>query len=406
MKDAGRSLPMWATGFVPQPWNQQLGVADRQPAQLRRPGRRPAAERTHSAGADSRRRGRRQAARAVQPDAGRRRFRSAAASEDLQPAVRRSAGADHRSAAIGRQQRLGREPRSAAPRGSALLASDPHLEVNRLPAIWYEAELHWGENGTSNYVLGATLPGCPLFAVARTRDRRLGRDLPQRGHQRLLHRGLPPGRPRPAGNIAAATSGIDFRVREERIVRKGRGAETHAASTTTTQGTLEADPARQHAGLLSVDCRGSAISRARAGRSRPGSTSCRPQTAAGSDGLSSANARCRRCAGCSPIATGTSACKPNGWFPRRAEAISGLLPIPAWDPANHWRGWLPTSVLPRVYDPPEGFVATANENINPPGGPHAGHAAGARLSQAADRRAARPRCPRPRSKTCRPCNTT
>ena len=22
MKDAGRSLPMWATGFVPQPWNQ------------------------------------------------------------------------------------------------------------------------------------------------------------------------------------------------------------------------------------------------------------------------------------------------------------------------------------------------------------------------------------------------
>ena len=27
--------------------------------------------------------------------------------------------------------------------GSALLACDPHLEVNRLPAIWYEAELHW-----------------------------------------------------------------------------------------------------------------------------------------------------------------------------------------------------------------------------------------------------------------------
>jgi penicillin amidase len=23
MKDAGRSLPMWATGFVPQPWNQR-----------------------------------------------------------------------------------------------------------------------------------------------------------------------------------------------------------------------------------------------------------------------------------------------------------------------------------------------------------------------------------------------
>ena len=48
---------------------------------------------------------------------------------------------------------------------------------------------------------------------------------------------------------------------------------------------------------------------------------------------------------------------------------SGLLPIPAWDERNHWRGRLPPSVLPRVYDPPEGFVAAANEDINAPGGP-------------------------------------
>lgn len=51
--------------------------------------------------------------------------------------------------------------------GHALLASDPHLEVNRLPAIWYEAALNWGEQ-QQHYILGATLPGCPLFAVART----------------------------------------------------------------------------------------------------------------------------------------------------------------------------------------------------------------------------------------------
>jgi putative ABC transport system substrate-binding protein len=31
--------------------------------------------------------------------------------------------------------------------------------INRLPAIWYEAELHWGDRG-EKYVLGATLPGC------------------------------------------------------------------------------------------------------------------------------------------------------------------------------------------------------------------------------------------------------
>jgi penicillin amidase len=45
------------------------------------------------------------------------------------------------------------------------------------------------------------------------------------------------------------------------------------------------------------------------------------------------------------------------------------LPIPAWDRRNHWRGLLSSSVLPRIYDPPEGYVSTANENINPSGGP-------------------------------------
>src|SRR6202022_720087 len=51
--------------------------------------------------------------------------------------------------------------------GAALLACDPHLEVNRLPAIWYEAVLRWGAHG-EHYAMGATLPGCPLLAVART----------------------------------------------------------------------------------------------------------------------------------------------------------------------------------------------------------------------------------------------
>ena len=40
------------------------------------------------------------------------------------------------------------------------------MEVNRLPAIWYEAVLRWD----ASYVMGATLPGCPLFAVGRTRE--------------------------------------------------------------------------------------------------------------------------------------------------------------------------------------------------------------------------------------------
>ncbi len=43
--------------------------------------------------------------------------------------------------------------------GAPLLANDPHLEINRLPSVWYEAAAQLGEN----YIHGATMPGLPGF---------------------------------------------------------------------------------------------------------------------------------------------------------------------------------------------------------------------------------------------------
>ena len=59
----------------------------------------------------------------------------------------------------------------------------------------------------------------------------------------------------------------------------------------------------------------------------------------------------------------------NGWFPKRPPHYTGLVPVPAWDERNHWQGLVDVSLLPRSYDPVEGFIASANENINPPHGP-------------------------------------
>ena len=58
-----------------------------------------------------------------------------------------------------------------------------------------------------------------------------------------------------------------------------------------------------------------------------------------------------------------------GRFPRRGGGHTGLTPIPAWDAQNHWQGWLSSDCLPSIYDPPRGFVATANEEQNPATGP-------------------------------------
>jgi penicillin amidase len=55
-----------------------------------------------------------------------------------------------------------------------------------------------------------------------------------------------------------------------------------------------------------------------------------------------------------------------GRFPKRGGGQIGLAPIPAWDPQNHWQGFVPIEQLPSSYDPPEGFIATANEEKNVP----------------------------------------
>lgn len=50
---------------------------------------------------------------------------------------------------------------------------------------------------------------------------------------------------------------------------------------------------------------------------------------------------------------------------------TGLLPVPGAQGDYEWQGFLPPEALPRILDPPSGFLATANNNILPPGYKHA-----------------------------------
>ena len=51
-----------------------------------------------------------------------------------------------------------------------------------------------------------------------------------------------------------------------------------------------------------------------------------------------------------------------GKIPSRDKTAS-LLPIAGWDDANDWRGYIPFEELPRLYNPPVGYIATANNKI-------------------------------------------
>jgi penicillin G amidase len=54
----------------------------------------------------------------------------------------------------------------------------------------------------------------------------------------------------------------------------------------------------------------------------------------------------------------------SGLFPRRREGTSGLVALPGWDPRNDWQGFADPAELPRSLDPAEGFIVSANQDVN------------------------------------------
>jgi penicillin amidase len=245
--------------------------------------------------------------------------------------------------------------------GNAILAADPHLEVNRLPAIWYEAVLRWDDN----YVMGATLPGFPLFSVGRTpslswgvtymkgdtidffvEECRLSRD------DRWQYR--------------RGEDWHDFKIRDESLARKNNEPLPMRVYENDV-GLLDAD--------LDISGEGKYLSIAWAGRTVDATKAVSTwlDLIQASDVTTAMEivSHCPQPTLCFVFADseghiGQQGC---GAIPQRNNKHNGLAPLPAWDAENHWQGWLPKQLLPSIYDPPEGFVATANEESNPDDGP-------------------------------------
>jgi penicillin amidase len=359
IKSAGRSLPMWAVGFHPNPWNQQsvllignllnfggLAVSQQQNERL--------LLELIQAGVDR--------------DKLRELFSPLLDTADFDLLARikiASRLSDEALELIADLPRLaGSNAWAVSPSrsatGHALLASDPHLEVNRLPAIWYEAVLAWDDH----YVMGATLPGCPLFAVARTERLAWGVTYLKGDTCDYFIEDCRPGKE--GWQYRRGDEWHDFKVRTETIGRKGQDAETMSVFYNDV-GTLECEPDSCSGGLcLSTAWTGESSGSGQSIATWLNLIEC-PRALEAMDLVR----ECPQPTLCWIFAdtAGHIGWQGSGRFPRRTPPYTGILPIPAWDPANHWQGWVPTGELPRIYDPPEGFVASANEDINTPGGP-------------------------------------
>jgi penicillin amidase len=235
--------------------------------------------------------------------------------------------------------------------GAALLSNDPHLEANRLPAMWCEAVLELGDR----YCLAATMPGLPSALLGRTNDLAWGATYTFMDAIDSWVEDCRDGcyRRTEGGN----TTWHRFRVRTE-VIRRKRHPDVTLTFHENDHGVLDGDPM----------CAGRYLATRWASGSGTGAKST-----AAVFGILHAGDVESGMALLGQVETawnwvladrhGNIGYQMSGTMPVRGRG-NGLVPLPGWDPANDWKGIVPATDLPRTTNPDCGFLVTANNDLN------------------------------------------
>ena len=233
--------------------------------------------------------------------------------------------------------------------GAALYASDPHLEVNRLPAIWYEVV---GELPDGHFRTGVTCPGVPGLVMGRTHAIAGGFTYGFADTIDFVIEEVKGGRYR------RGDGWHPIRERRETVLRK-KGVPVEVALFETDGGILETPD-----GATRVDD-GLWLARAWTCRREGGAASLEAilDLWAAPDVERAADAASGIAITANWLFSGKDgriAAQQSGLLPRRRRE-TGLLPLRGWEPGDHWDATLPPTSLARLLDPPEGLLATAND---------------------------------------------
>lgn len=235
--------------------------------------------------------------------------------------------------------------------GSPILASDPHLEINRLPAVWYEVVLSLPDR----WAMGATMPGLPGIMIGRNSDVAWGATYTFMDSIDSWVEHCREGKYRRGSG--AGESWKPFKKRVETIARKQK-TPVEVVFWENEHGVLDGDPEREgyylatrwsgsNGGARSLE---SVIGMWHARTVEEGAALLGKLEPAFNWVLADR--------------TGHIGYQMSGLSPKRRPGWRGFVPVPGWDPANDWQGFEAPEDLPRCFDPPEGFFVTANDDLN------------------------------------------
>ncbi len=231
--------------------------------------------------------------------------------------------------------------------GNALMANDPHLEINRLPCIWVEQVIELPDDT----VVTANMPGLPGIVVGRNDNVSIGATY---AFVDAVDSWIEDCRD---GCFRREDGWVEFRERTETIKVKG-GDPVDVVFYENDHGVLDGDPNKAGKYLTT-----------RWAPAEGGASSLNATI-----GLWSARsvAEVMETVRDFEIAfswvmadtDGHIGFQMSGLVPVRNAGATGFTPMPGWDPSYDWQGWMPSAQLPNSYDPPEGYIVTANNDLN------------------------------------------
>lgn len=236
--------------------------------------------------------------------------------------------------------------------GKPLLANDPHLGA-QIPSIWYLASIQ----GDRVHAVGATLPGLPAIVIGHNADiawgvTNLGPDV-----QDLFAERVNPANP---NQVEVNGQWADMTIVAEEIKVKGEEEPIHWAARATRNGPLISDVTSQRGQALALrwpaldpdDTTIEAFLGINYARNWDDFTAALRQYVAPSQNFVYADR-----------ASNIGYYGP-GRIPVRAKG-DGSVPVPGWKDEYAWTGWIPFEELPHAYNPPDGYIVTANHRVTP-----------------------------------------
>jgi penicillin amidase len=232
--------------------------------------------------------------------------------------------------------------------GKAILTNDPHLEVNRLPNVWYELFFEQEDR----FVYGATMPGVPGIFVGRSNDLSWGAtysfmDAEDSWIEKCKD-----------GKFYSEESGwLPFQTRKEIIKRKGKES-VEVVFNENDHGVLDGDPSIEGFYLATkwASSKSGAVTLINilklldAGTVEEG-MNCVGKVESSWNFVLADN-------------KGNIGYQMSGLMPKRRDGVSGFVPLPGWNKKNDWNGFESFENLPRAINPDDGFFVTANNDLN------------------------------------------